>query len=53
MDSYDPMALPSDDSTEVTLSMRLYGIQEVDTINSIIAIKAELDQYWYDERLVW
>ena len=43
MKDYDPMANPNDGSTEVILSMRMYGIQEVDTINSGVALKMELD----------
>ena len=53
MADYNPMALPNNYATNVSLSMRIYGISEVNTLESIISIKAELDDVWHDERLMW
>ena len=51
--NYDPMALPSDETVDVSISMALYGITEVNTIDSYVILKASVISRWNDQRLVW
>ena len=53
LEDYDPSALPNDGDTTVKIEMRLFGIKEVDTLNSVIILKVGFYQRWTDQRLVW
>lgn len=47
------MSFPNDERTNVSTSLSIYGIREIDTIYSRATIACSLKLYWFDSRLTW
>ena len=53
MTAYNPNALPNDEMTPVHMSLGIYGLLEVDTLESVVTLRVALRQRWIDKRLAW
>lgn len=47
------MALPNNGTTNVGVSLQIYGLKGVDTLLSTATVSCSLSLYWHDSRLEW
>ena len=53
MSDYISSALPNDGTTNVGISFQIYGLKDVDTIESKATVGCSIRLSWHDSRLKW
>ena len=49
MSDYDSSAKPNYGQTNITMNFDLYGITEVNTIDSYVVLKLSMNMWWHDD----